>query len=366
MDDLGRLGFSEEQGDLLDVAQAFCRDRSPIDRVRALIADDLGHDPAIWSEIADLGWLGVAIPEIYGGSGLGLAEVVPIVEAMGRHLMQTPYVSTVLAAEVLRVAGTDAQRAAWLPRIAGGAAASLALSEAYSGWRLDAVETQLAGGRLSGTKRLVADAAAAELLIASAKQNGAVVLCLIEREAIPAEALRREKVVDETKRSYEVTFDGLAVGPDAILASAPLDHVNLTANLLSAAEMAGATQAAIDYTVEYLTTRKQFGKLIGSYQSLKHPTVDNYVAWEQARSHVYAAAHCFNEQGTGEIATRMAKVSTLTALANTADRAIQFHGGFGFTYDCDAQLYRRRAIWHAAQYGDAGYHKRRLADLLLT
>ena len=366
MDHLGRMGFSEEQADLLQVAGSFCRERSPIDKVRALMEDDLGHDPAVWAEIADLGWLGVAIQEAYGGSGLGLAEVVPIVEAMGRQMMQTPYVSTVLAAEVLRIGGTEAQKQQWLPRIAGGAAATLALSEAEGNWALEVIGTRLAGGVLTGTKRLVADAAAAEVLLVSALVDGTAAFCLIERSAIPEGAIRRETVVDETKRSFEITLDGIAVAPEAVLASAPFEHLHLAGNLLSAAEMAGATEAAIDYTVDYLKTRKQFGKLIGSFQSLKHPTVANYVAWEQARSHLYAAAHCFDEQGTGEIATRMAKVSTLTTLASTADRAIQFHGGFGFTYDCDAQLYRRRAIWHAAQFGDAAYHKRRLAELLLT
>lgn len=130
--------------------------------------------------------------------------------------------------------------------------------------------------------------------------------------------------------------------------------------------MSGAAESTLDQTIDYLKTRRQFGKLIGAYQSLKHPTVDNFVAWEQARSHLYAAAHCFGEQGTGEVATRMAKVATLTALANAADRAIQFHGGFGFTFECDAHLFRRRAIWHGAVSGDAAEHKRRLADLLLA
>ncbi len=365
MEALGRVGFSDEQADLIDIAARFCRERSPIDRVRSLMLDELGHEPKTWSDIADLGWLGIAVPEVYGGSGLGLAETVPIVEAMGRHLMQTPYLSTILAAEILRIAGTDAQKQEWLPRIASGAAATLALAE-EGGTSPDAIRTTLEDGALTGTKRLVTDAFAAEVMIVSARHQGEAILCLVPRDAIPTEALRREVIVDEVKRSFEITLDRVAIDPGAILASAPFEHMHLAANLLSAAEMSGATQAAIDYTVEYLKTRKQFGKLIGSYQSLKHPTVDNYVAWEMARSHLYAAAHCFDEQGTGEIATRMAKVATLNALSSTADRAIQFHGGIGFTYECDAHLYRRRAVWHAALYGDAAYHKRRLAELLLA
>ena len=364
MDQLGRIGFSDEQADLLEVATDFCRDHSPMDRVRMLMNDELGHDPDVWKQIVDLGWVGIAIPEAQGGSGLGLAEVVPVVEAMGRHMMQTPFVSTVLAAEILRVAGTGEQQTKWLTQISRGTAATLALAES-GGFGTQQIETSLENGGLNGVKRLVTDAGAADLLIVSAIAQGSPALCLVEKAALPENAIRREKIVDETKRSFEISFDDIEVDADAVLSSAPFGHLHLAANLLSAAEMSGGTQSAIDYTIDYLTTRKQFGKLIGSYQSLKHPTVDNFVAWEQARSHLYAAAHCFSEQGTGEIATRMAKVATLNVFSSTADRAIQFHGGFGFTYECDAQLYRRRAIWHAAQHGDAAYHKRRLAELLL-
>ena len=117
--------------------------------------------------------------------------------------------------------------------------------------------------------------------------------------------------------------------------------------------------------IEYLTTRKQFGRPIGSYQALKHPLVDAHVGIEQARSHLYAAAHTFLKGETGEIAVRMAKAQAGPALAYAADRAIQFHGGFGFTYECDAQLFRRRALWCETQYGDALDQRRKLAALIL-
>jgi alkylation response protein AidB-like acyl-CoA dehydrogenase len=192
---------------------------------------------------------------------------------------------------------------------------------------------------------------------------------LIDRAALGPDALRREVIIDETKRACSLSLDGVEVPAANLLdqdrAGAALHHIHLTANLLAAAEMCGGTQSVIDYTLDYLKTRVQFGQLIGAYQALKHPIVDAYVSYEQTRSHVYSAAHCFGEQGVGEIATRMAKAQADTTLSFAADRAIQFHGGFGFTYDCDAQLYRRRAIWHASQYGDAAWHKAKLADLLL-
>lgn len=374
MQDLGRLGFSEDQATLLDVATSFCANRSPMAKVRRLIEDETGHDPDVWREIVDLGWLGIAIPEEHGGAGLGLAEVVPVMEQMGRYMLAGPFYSTTLAAQAVLAGGSDDQKRILLPRLAGGAIATLALCEANDDWDLanvDSTATRMSNGglRLSGSKRHVCDADAATHIIASVLFEGRPALVAFERAALAPAALRREIVIDETKRSYALTLDGLEVPAEGLLdpdrAAAALQHIHLTANLLAAAEMCGGTQSVIDYTLDYLRTRVQFGKLIGSYQALKHPIVDAYVGYEQARSHLYGAAHCFNEQGVGEIATRMAKAQADAALSFAADRAIQFHGGFGFTYDCDAQLYRRRAIWHASQYGDAAYHKEKLADLLL-
>ena len=240
-------------------------------------------------------------------------------------------------------------------------------------WAFDQVQATatLDGDRLSlsGEKIFVCDAEAAEIVIVSVHYEGKPTLLLLERAELSDEALRREVIIDETKRSYALTLNGLQAPRSALMdqerARETFAHLHLAANLLSAAEMIGGTQAVIDYTVEYLKTRKQFGRTIGSFQSLKHPTVDAFMDYEQARSHLYSAAHCFNDQGSGEIATRMAKATADKAYSFAADRAIQFHGGFGFTYDCDAQLYRRNAIWNSAQYGDGAYHKTKLAELLL-
>ncbi len=372
--ELGRIGFSEEQASLLEVATEFCREKSPVAKVRALIEGELGHDPALWREIAELGWLGVAIPEDFGGAGLSLAEAVPIMEQLGRRLLSGPFASTTLAAQAILSGGTETQKQAWLPKLATGTVGTLALVEAEGDWALENIRCAAAEAgdgwlKLSGKKYLVCDAATACVIVASVLHRGAPALVLIDRGSLPDGALRRETVIDETRRAYALDLNGIEIPASALLdpdrAGATLAHLHLAANLLAAAEMCGGTQAVIDYTLDYARTRKQFGQLIGAYQGVKHPLVDAYVGYEQARSHLYAAAHCFGEQGTGEIATRMAKATADQAFSFASDRAIQFHGGFGFTYDCDAQLYRRRAIWHASQYGDAGYHKKKLAELLL-
>ena len=370
---LGTLAISEAQLDLMDMAENFCRDKSPIDVVRQSLGEGIS-DPKLWDDIVALGWLGIAIPDDYDGVGLSLAEVVPVMEQMGRRLMGTPFASTTLASQAILLGGTAAQRADILPKIVAGAPATVALSELNNDWDLQAVDAVAtpteAGYALSGQKIFVMDLDVAKYVIVSAKCQGDTALFLMSTADIPAQNRRREVIIDETRRSFALTLDGLSVPEtarlDADKTRETLTHLHLCANLLSSADMVGATKACIDYTVDYLTTRKQFGKLIGSYQALKHPTVDAYVGYEKARSLLYAAAHSFQTQGQGEVATRMAKVASSTALAYAADRSIQFHGGFGFTYDCDAQLYRRRAIFHASQYGDVRYHKSKLAEILFN
>ncbi len=365
--ELTGIGFGEAQGDLLAVATGFCRDKSPISKVRALMESETGFDAALWQEMAELGWLAIAMPEAHGGVGLTLGEVVPVVEQMGRNLLASPFVSTTLAAQALIVAGSAEQQAHWLPRIAGGAVGSLAVCEGHGDWALDHVEATARrdGDRLhlSGTKHFVLWADTAELVIVSVMLEGKPALLLVERSDVEP---HRETIIDETKRSFSLTLDGISAPASALLDTAPLDHIEQAALLLQSAEMCGGTQAVIDYTLGYLQTRKQFGKLIGEYQALKHPMVDAYVAYEKARSHLYGAAHAFGDQGQGKVAAHMAKAAADKAYAFAADRAIQFHGAFGFTHDCDAGLHRRAAIFHASQHGDAVWHRAKLADLLLA
>ncbi len=372
MDNLGTIGFTEEQVELMDVATNFCRDKSPIDKARALIEDDRGYDADVWREIADLGWLAIAIPEEYDGLGLSLAEVVPIMEQMGRRILAGPFLSATVATQAIVAGGSEAQKSDWLPKLAAGSIATLALAEASGDWNLHNIDAKAENSgneyTLYGIKQFVTYARDAELIVASVKLDGAVRLALIERGAIDDGAFRREAIIDETKRSFEMVLDGITISADALMdadkSESALAHVDLAANLLQTAEMCGGTQAVIDYTLEYLKTRKQFGKTIGEYQALKHPITDAYVAYEKARSHMFSAAHSFADQGRGEIATRMAKAAADKAYSFAADRAIQFHGGFGFTHECDAQLFRRSAMWNASQFGDAAWHRAKLANLL--
>ncbi|WP_255536497.1 acyl-CoA dehydrogenase family protein [Pacificimonas pallii] len=369
-DALGRIGVSEEQVDLMEVAANFCRETSPIDRVRALIEDEHGYDTDVWAEICRLGWLGIAIPEAHGGVGLGIAEVAPVMEQMGRHLMATPFMASTLAAQAILKCGSDAQRDRWLPALASGEViGTLAIADPDNDDMMKALgESEQGGVMVSGRIGLIEHGANADLIIMTIGHGGRTRLAIAETGALPKGALRREGIIDDTRRAYELTLTAFEIPADGMMpddtVAATLAHVELAGALLHAAEMCGGAFRVIDYTADYLRTRKQFGKLIGSYQALKHPLVDAFVSYERARSHLYAAAHSFGDQGCGEVAVRMAKAQAETAYSYAADRAIQFHGGFGFTYDCDAGLHRRRAIWDASRFGDARAQKKRLADLL--
>ena len=365
-----KIDFSEEQGMLLDVAREFVKDKSPGSEVRKFLESEQGFSEPVWQELVDLGWTGINLPESVGGSGLGIAALIPVVESMGKGLMGTPLVSTVLAAELIRRAGGIAEEDI-LEDISGGCAATVAYLDG-SDW--GAANTGLsvdAQGVLSGSKFMVPDAAqAAWIAVVGANEASEPVVALVSGDDIAVQAQQAHALIDLTKRAATIDFTGIKarrVLSGAKIEGAVRDYLLIGA-LLTAAEAVGSTSACLDGIVDYLKTRKQFGKLIGSFQALKHPTVDIYVGMEQSRSLVY---HASSEVGEGplsaeaEVACRMAKAQASETIQYAGDRSVQFHGGFGFTWECDSSLFIRRAAWSQQQFGDAMHHRKRLAPLLL-
>ncbi len=368
-----QLRFGDEQAMLLETAVAFCRDKSPVAAVRRQLDTEHGFERSLWDEMVGLGWTGIAVPESFGGSGLTLAEVATIAEPMGRHLLATPFVSTQLFTQALLAGGDEASKTAWLPRVCQGAIGTVALFEHHGDWDLEHLDTtaRREGGDvvLQGSKTLVCDAAVADVLLVSASLDGAPALAIVPASLLPPGRLRRETVIDETRRSYELQLDGIRVPGNALItgvaARAGLRAVRDAALLLASAEAAGGIAAALDTVVDYLNLRTAFGRKIGSYQSLKHTCADILIGLERSRSHVHHAATLLADGEDAEIALRMAKAEAGDDFVHAGDRAVQFHGGFGFTFECDAQLYLRRALWLQNTFGDAAHHRRRLADLLL-
>ncbi|TXS89837.1 acyl-CoA dehydrogenase [Parahaliea maris] len=366
------LAFDEDQAMIMEVARNFCRERSPIEAVRAQLDTPQGYDEALWQEIVGLGWPGLALPEHVGGSGLGIAHAVAIAESMGRALLGTPLLSTTLAGQLVARATAEARVDVFLADVAAGVPATVALQEGPD-WGSDACDCRFNdSGVLQGAKQYVQDAEAAGWFVVVTRHRDMPALALVQAEQLPVGAIRPHTLIDETKRAATVDFSGVQLTPDVIIAgdqvTVALCDYYLLGALLTAAEATGSAAACLDTTVEYLKTRKQFGKLIGSYQALKHPCVDILMAIDSARSFIYHAASLLEDgplSRDAEIACRMAKAQASDTLLQAGDRAVQFHGGMGFTYECDAQLYIRRAQWSNQQFGDAMHHRKRLATLLL-
>ena len=379
------LAFSDEQSMLLDSAKSFCGDKSDINAVRSLLKSDSGHNPKVWQEMVALGWTGIAIPEQYGGFDMGLGSTVPVIESMGRHLLGTAFITSTLAAQAILRGGSEAQRQQWLPKVVEGTVGSMALLDNEDwGAKLCGVTATLSTNDsesdstseivLSGKKLLVADATVADFFVVSINHNGNPALAIVDASQLAEGAITANTLIDETKRAATVDFTGVTISPDALLphSEQALKDVRLIGALLIAAEATGTSAATLDCIVSYLTSRIQFGRLIGSYQSLKHPTVEILLQMDSSRSLIYHAATLLDDgpdkgpvEADTEIACRMAKAQATETLLFAGDRAVQFHGGMGFTYDCDAMLYIRRAQWAQHQYGDAQHHRLHLARLLL-
>ncbi len=371
------LSFSDEQAMLLDSAKSFCGDKSDISAVRSLLQSDIGHNPEVWQEMVALGWTGIAIPEQYGGFAMGLGSTVPVIESMGRHLLGTPLITSTLASQAILRGGSEAQREQWLPKVVQGTVGSMALLDNEDwGAKLCGVTANASdsGIVLSGKKLLVADATVADFFVVSVNHSGNhssnPALAIVEASQLAAGAITANTLIDETKRAATVDFTGVTISLDALLphSEQALKDVRLIGALLTAAEATGTSAATLDCIVSYLTSRIQFGRLIGSYQSLKHPTVDILLQMDSSRSLIYHAATLIDNGPVAkdtEVACRMAKAQATETLLFAGDRAVQFHGGMGFTYDCDAMLYIRRAQWAQHQYGDAQHHRLHLAKLLL-
>ena len=298
----GRIAFSDEQSMLLDSAVTFCRERSPVASVRQLLTTDLGFDRGLWSEIAQLGWSGIAIPERFGGSGLSLGHTAVIAEPMGRHLLATPYVSTQLAIQGLLAGGSAAQQAAWLPRLADGGIGSVALFEDDGDWDLSRPQASAtingASAALQGAKTGVTDAAVADLLLVSVRLDGAPALAVLPTAGLAAGALQRETIIDETRRSYRLVLDGITLPADALItgsaARAALHAIHQAALLLAAAEAAGGIAGVLDVVVTSEKNRPVFEAGMDSFinearllAQFDHPSLLKVYRFWQANGTAY-------------------------------------------------------------------------------
>jgi alkylation response protein AidB-like acyl-CoA dehydrogenase len=374
------FGFNDEQELLRSTARKFFENECGSDTVRRLMETPEGISPDLWTKIAEQGWLGLVFPEAYDGMGLGLVDLVVLMEEMGRAVVPGPYFSTVLLGGLAVLeAGSEAQKKEWLPKIAAGdKRVALAWMEPSAqlgpaGVTLTATEK---GGRytLSGTKLFVHDAHTADALVVAARTRpgaGAegVSLFLLPRETSGLRVMLLP-TMDQTRKLCEVTCADVTVGADALLGAAgagwaPLGRVLDRATVALCAEMCGGAQKVLDMTVEYAKIRQAFGRPIGSYQGVKHRAADMLVDVENGKSITYYAAWALDE-GAAEapLAVSMAKAYVSDAFRRVAAAGIQLHGGIGFTWEHDLHLYFKRAKGSEFTFGDATHHRERVAQLV--
>jgi alkylation response protein AidB-like acyl-CoA dehydrogenase len=330
--------------------------------------------------MAELGWMGLILPEAYGGSGLNMVDLVVILEEMGRVVMPGPFYPTVILSGVaIDLGGTTAQKKRYLPGIAAGTLkATLAQVEESGRWDAEGImlpaTKDATGFVLSGTKLFVQDAHNADLLIVAARtgskgQKG-VTLFLVDakQEGVKTTLL---KTMDQTRKLCEITFDNVKVGKEAVLGGVGkgwplLDRVIDRAKVAMCAEMCGGAQKVLEMSVEYAKVREQFGKPIGSFQAIQHKCANMMVQTESAKSATYYAAWAVaNDVPEAHLAACMAKAYCSDAYRFVSAEGIQIHGGIGFTWEHDMHLYFKRAKGSEVTYGDATWNRELVAQLVL-
>jgi alkylation response protein AidB-like acyl-CoA dehydrogenase len=362
-----QFGLTETQQVLKNSAREFLAGEAPIAEVRRLMETDTAYDERLWGKLVEQGWLGIIIPEEYGGMGLGLVELAAAMEEMGRALLPGPYLATLLATAAIEASGNGAARSKYLPAIAGGRKATLALLEKDASWDPDAVRLPLNTDGLQGTKLFVSDAAVADFIVCAARRGSELVLAVVTAGA-PGLSLQPMPAIDGTRRLYAAAFDNVdaEVIASGAAARAAVERALDVATVALAAEMVGGMQRVLEITVEYAKTRKQFGKPIGQYQAVQHMCADMLVWTESSRSAAYYAAWALNEAlPEAAAAVSVAKAYASDAYREVGNRGIQVHGGMGFTWENDVHLYYRRAKASEICFGDAIYHRERIARLVI-
>ena len=344
--------LSEEQTMLADHLGRLLSEKQSTQRLRSLIDAGAEWDELLWRELAELGFLGIAIPEAYGGMGLGAVELGVMAEALGRANAAVPvFSSVVLAAEAIRLAGSEAQKARWLPELAAGRVVGTFAYAGRGGVAVGPEGAVFSGGRLSGVKSPVADAGMAGLAVVLTEAEGAPALALVELEG-PGVGRTRLESFDQLRAHYRLEFDGapaelMTEAPAADAVSALMDRAAVQA----AFEAVGGAHACLFMARDYALQRQIFGRPLGGFQAIKHKLADILVLVELARSSAYHAATAL-DGGSGQAAAAAAAQLTATrAFEQAARENIQVHGGFGYTFEADCHFYYRRERLLAASLG---------------
>jgi alkylation response protein AidB-like acyl-CoA dehydrogenase len=363
--------LSKPQKLLKDSAREFLGRLCKPDRVRELMATETADDRQLWQTMADQGWTSLTIPEAYGGLGLGVLEAAVVAEEMGRACLPGPFISNLFATSLIDSAASASQKSKYLEAIANGTmTATVAQLEETASWDLEALKLRAErdNGNLTiaGRKLFVPDAATADLVICIAADDERPVILPIDK-ATEGMSINPMPSMDATRKLYEVEFDKVNIsaaevfGADGDSKSA-IGQATQVATVALCAEMVGGMQWILDTTVEYAKTRQQFGKPIGSFQAVQHQCADMLLMTESARSATYHAAWAVTEgTSNASLAVSIAKAYCSDAFREVGNRGVQVHGGIGFTWEHDLHLYYKRSKASEVMFGDATYHRERIA-----
>jgi alkylation response protein AidB-like acyl-CoA dehydrogenase len=363
--------FSDDQKFLREEARKFLSAKCTTAQVRAVLDDEaMSHNADVWKQIVEMGWLGTAIAEEHGGLGLGMLELCVIAEELGRALAPVPFGSTVyFFAEALKLAGSDAQKASILPKVADGSVIGcFAASEGPGPVEAGSLTTAFENGALSGTKIPVTDGDIATHAVVLAKDGSGTSLILVALDQ-PGVTRTSIETIEPTRSHAEITFDGAAAerlgaqGDGETLYNAIMNR----AAVLLAFEQTGGASVCLEMATDYAKERHAFGRPIGGNQAIKHKLADMYVKNEVARSNAYYGAWALSTDAA-ELpeAAAAARIAASEAYWFAAKENIQTHGGMGFTWEVDCHLYYRRSKLLAVQAGAPAVWKEKLVRALET
>ncbi len=362
------FALTDEQRALQSTVREFLADRFPRSAVRAVYDDPAGDgDPAeLWKAVGEQGWLAVLVPERYDGLGLGLLDAAVLARCWGEGVVPGAFLPTLVAAEAVRLGGSDAQQASWLPRVAAGdVRLTLAARRDGGGWDPTGVGVTVRDGMLHGSAAQVEYAHVADALGVAATEGADVSLGLVD-PASPGVTVTHHDALDRTTRLATVTFAG-ASGDRLVRSSAEVLCAVLDRGaVLYANDLVGVATQALAMTVDYDRTREQFGRPVGSFQALKHALADLSVGTTMAQHGGWYAAHALDRSlPDAALAVSVAKAKASDTARDVTAATIQFHGGIGYTWEHDAHFYFKRAKREEYQYGDAVTHRERIARLVV-
>ena len=365
--------LSKPQKMLQDTVNEFLSRHCPLERVRDLMETSTAHDPELWEGLTDQGWTSLTLPEEHEGLELGAVELAAVTEAMGAFCMPGPFISNLWAAELLATAGNDDLAGEILPGVADGETlVTVALLEEKGSWDPEdaslPIDASGDGLTVSGTKLFVSDAETADLLLVVGRFDGDLAVVSVPRDSagIAVEAM---PAMDATRKLYKVVFSdvgGATLVARGEQAAKALHSATRLATVAVCAELVGGMQWVLDTTLEYAKTREQFGRVIGSFQAVQHHCADMLYHLESARSAAYYAAWAVSVDDPGaNRAVSVAKAYCSDAAREVGNLGIQVHGGIGFTWEHDLHLFYKRAKSNEILFGDATFHRDRIAAMVL-